>query len=94
MRNIKGLGSAKHSSLRKPLISKCYTSIFLNLGILCFFKYFNFFVESFVDAFTFFGIQAGLLHVKNNSTSWYKLLYVSNDELHDRCLQKKNRTYT
>lgn len=42
-----------------------YLSLFLNLGILGFFKYYNFFVQSFVDAFTFFGnpIQAGSLHI-------------------------------
>ncbi|MDX1686165.1 MAG: MBOAT family O-acyltransferase [Saprospiraceae bacterium] len=32
-----------------------YLSLFINIGMLGFFKYFNFFVESFVDAFTFFG---------------------------------------
>jgi D-alanyl-lipoteichoic acid acyltransferase DltB (MBOAT superfamily) len=31
-------------------------SLFVNLGILIYFKYFNFFIESFVDAFTYFGI--------------------------------------
>ena len=30
-------------------------SLFANLGLLGFFKYFNFFITSFVDAFTFFG---------------------------------------
>ncbi len=32
-------------------------SLFVNLGLLGFFKYYNFFVESFVDAFSFFGLQ-------------------------------------
>jgi len=32
-----------------------YTSIFANLGVLGFFKYYNFFLESFSDAFTLFG---------------------------------------
>ena len=32
-------------------------SIFVNLGFLGFFKYFNFFAESFADAFTLFGNQ-------------------------------------
>jgi len=32
-----------------------YTSIFFNLGLLGFFKYYNFFLESFTDAFTLFG---------------------------------------
>lgn len=30
-------------------------SITVNLGFLCFFKYFNFFIDSFVDSFKFFG---------------------------------------
>lgn len=32
-------------------------SISLNLGLLFFFKYFNFFVQSFIDSFTLFGAQ-------------------------------------
>ena len=34
-----------------------WTSILVNLGFLGFFKYYNFFVSNFVDAFTFFGIN-------------------------------------
>ena len=34
-----------------------WTSIIVNLGILGFFKYYNFFVENFVDVFCFFGMQ-------------------------------------
>ncbi len=30
-------------------------SIFVNLGLLGFFKYYNFFIDSFADSFTFFG---------------------------------------
>ncbi len=37
---------------RKALL---WTSILINLGFLGFFKYFNFFAESFADAFTLFG---------------------------------------
>ncbi|MBC8266864.1 MAG: MBOAT family protein, partial [Flavobacteriales bacterium] len=33
-----------------------YLSLLLNLGLLAFFKYYNFFISSFIDAFTFFGI--------------------------------------
>ncbi len=33
-----------------------YLSLFINLGLLGFFKYYNFFISSFIDAFTFFGI--------------------------------------
>ena len=32
-------------------------SIFINLGILGFFKYFNFFQENFIEAFSFLGYQ-------------------------------------
>ena len=34
-----------------------WTSILVNLGFLGFFKYYNFFLENFVDAFSFFGMQ-------------------------------------
>ena len=42
-----------------------WVNILLNLGILGFFKYFNFFVQSFVDAFASFGItlQTTTLHI-------------------------------
>src|SRR5690554_1864011 len=32
-----------------------WTSLFVNLGLLGFFKYYNFFLDNFVDAFSFFG---------------------------------------
>ena len=32
-----------------------YTSVFSNLGLLFFFKYYNFFLESFISGFSFFG---------------------------------------
>jgi len=37
-----------------------YLSVAVNLGMLGFFKYFNFFVESFIDAFSFIGLN---LHI-------------------------------
>ncbi|WP_394749416.1 MBOAT family O-acyltransferase [Spongiimicrobium salis] len=42
-----------------------WISILINLGFLGFFKYYNFFVNSFVDAFTFFGreIEVGTLQI-------------------------------
>lgn len=46
------LGKATNDSHRKLLLR---TSIFVNIGLLVFFKYFNFFVENFETAFTFFG---------------------------------------
>lgn len=41
-------------SRRKVLL---WTSILVNLGILGFFKYFNFFVENFVEVFRLFGME-------------------------------------
>lgn len=32
-----------------------FTSIFINIGLLCFFKYYNFFLENFINTFSFFG---------------------------------------
>ena len=47
---------------RKTLL---WLSIAVNIGFLGFFKYYNFFVENFVEAFTFFGfnIQANTLNI-------------------------------
>lgn len=36
------------------------TSIITNLGILGFFKYYNFFIENFITAFTLFGVQPNI----------------------------------
>ncbi|MCK0125016.1 MBOAT family protein [Gelidibacter sp. F2691] len=49
-----GVGMAKTDSQRhrKMLL---WTSLLVNLGLLGFFKYYNFFLENFVDAFSFFG---------------------------------------
>ena len=44
----------KNFSRRKIIL---FISIFLNIGLLGFFKYFNFFIESFVDAFCIFGYK-------------------------------------
>ncbi|NNK81360.1 MAG: MBOAT family protein, partial [Flavobacteriales bacterium] len=46
------LGKEKKDLKRRWLL---LTSIFMNLGFLGFFKYYNFFAESFADAFTLFG---------------------------------------
>lgn len=40
-----------------------YSSLLVNLGLLCFFKYFNFFAESFTNAFTFFGSTIETTHI-------------------------------
>lgn len=47
-----GLLRTERSYKRKALL---LTSIFVNLGFLGFFKYFNFFADNFIHAFTFFG---------------------------------------
>jgi len=46
------LGKTSNTSRRRYLL---LLSIFVNLGLLGFFKYFNFFIDSFQSAFTFFG---------------------------------------
>lgn len=51
----------------KPKRKKIYLalSLFSNLGLLAFFKYYNFFIESFNEAFTFFGnkIEVSTLNI-------------------------------
>lgn len=47
-----GLSKTHEKNKRKLLL---WVSIFVNIGILGFFKYFNFFVESFANAFTLLG---------------------------------------
>ena len=49
-----GLGLAKQENVKKRKLL-LLTSIFVNIGFLGFFKYYNFFLESFVDAFSLFG---------------------------------------
>jgi alginate O-acetyltransferase complex protein AlgI len=48
------LRSEDKQSKRKVLL---WTSIVVNLGFLGFFKYYNFFLENFIDAFSLFGMQ-------------------------------------
>ncbi|MFY0630811.1 MAG: MBOAT family protein [Flavobacteriaceae bacterium] len=50
------LQKEKKQSKRKILL---WTSILVNLGFLGFFKYFNFFIDNFVTAFSFFGKEIG-----------------------------------
>ncbi len=47
-----GLSKTEDSKKRKGLL---WISIFVNLGLLGIFKYYNFFAENFADAFTFLG---------------------------------------
>lgn len=51
-----GLELGKNADKRKRLVLLC-TSILVNLGLLAFFKYYNFFLQNFVDAFLIFGKQ-------------------------------------
>jgi len=46
------LSKENHEKKRKLLLG---VSILVNIGLLCFFKYYNFFIDSFVDMFSFFG---------------------------------------
>ncbi|CAM4117339.1 MBOAT family O-acyltransferase [Zobellia nedashkovskayae] len=48
----KKLQTTTDTSRRKLLL---WTSVFVNLGFLGFFKYYNFFLDNFVSAFSFFG---------------------------------------
>ncbi len=52
----KSLRNEEKQSKRKLLL---WTSIIVNLGFLGFFKYYNFFLENFIDAFKFFGHDIG-----------------------------------
>ena len=58
----RGLSYYTDDKRRKALL---WTSILLNLGFLGFFKYYNFFVENFIAAFSFFGteIQPNTLNI-------------------------------
>jgi D-alanyl-lipoteichoic acid acyltransferase DltB (MBOAT superfamily) len=47
------LGATSNKGKRAKLL--LLVSIFVNIGFLAFFKYFNFFAESFYQAYTFFG---------------------------------------
>ncbi|MEZ5046511.1 MAG: MBOAT family O-acyltransferase [Chitinophagaceae bacterium] len=51
------LGIEEHKSKRKALL---WISIMINLGLLGFFKYFNFFLANFKAAFSFFGSEINI----------------------------------
>jgi D-alanyl-lipoteichoic acid acyltransferase DltB (MBOAT superfamily) len=57
-----GLLSQENKTKRKILL---WTSIIVNLGFLGFFKYYNFFLDNFITAFSFFGteIRANSLNI-------------------------------
>tara|TARA_B100000212_G_C27366475_1_gene530563 strand:- start:561 stop:1940 length:1380 start_codon:yes stop_codon:yes gene_type:complete len=48
------LSDQENKKKRKLLLG---TSLLVNLGILCTFKYYNFFLNNFVEAFSFFGVS-------------------------------------
>jgi len=48
------LSKEKKEKKRKNLL---LISIFVNIGFLGFFKYFNFFLDSFIESFSFFGVE-------------------------------------
>lgn len=56
------LQKVTNETKRKRLL---WTSVLVNIGLLGFFKYYNFFVDNFITAFTFFGaeIQANSLNI-------------------------------
>ncbi|MDA0731783.1 MAG: MBOAT family protein [Bacteroidetes bacterium] len=58
----KSLAKTTHELNRKLLL---YTSVAVNLGFLGIFKYFDFFVSNFIDAFSLFGVElsAGSLNI-------------------------------
>jgi alginate O-acetyltransferase complex protein AlgI len=51
-----GLGLANQENLNKRKVL-LWTSILVNLGFLGFFKYYNFFLDNFITAFSFFGTE-------------------------------------
>jgi len=59
-----GLGLLKQENLTKRKIL-LWTSVLVNLGLLGFFKYYNFFLDNFITAFSFFGspIKANSLNI-------------------------------
>jgi len=61
---VVGLGISKYKNVTKRKLL-LWISIIVNLGFLGFFKYYNFFLENFVEAFSLFGtqIQASSLNI-------------------------------
>jgi alginate O-acetyltransferase complex protein AlgI len=57
-----GLLKQENQTKRKVLL---WTSILVNIGLLGFFKYYNFFIDNFISAFSFFGseIKANSLNI-------------------------------
>ena len=53
----------KNKQLKRKIL--LWISIIVNIGLLCFFKYYNFFLDNFITAFSFFGseIKANSLNI-------------------------------
>ena len=65
-------------------------SMVANLGILGFFKYFDFFVEQLRRACSqAFGVQASRPRARHRAARRHQLLHVPGDELHDRHLPRQ-----
>lgn len=58
----KKISKIEHNKKRKFYLS---ISVFINIGLLFFFKYYNFFLDTFIESFTFFGtsISANRLNI-------------------------------
>lgn len=87
-----GLANEENKTKRKFLL---WTSIVVNLGLLGFFKYYNFFLGSFVTAFSFFGsdLKANSLKIilpVGISFYTFQTLSYSIDVYHKRLVPTKN----
>lgn len=51
-----GIALSKQPDKKKARVL-LFISVFVNIGFLAVFKYFNFFIDNFISAFTFFGLQ-------------------------------------
>lgn len=71
-----GLSLKNETNIKKR---KFYLAISLtvNLGLLGFFKYFNFFIDNFVKAFTIFGFKIDARNEKKSSVGSNFFLYTS-----------------
>ena len=65
-----GLSLKKQSNKRKRKLL-LYSSLLVNLGFLGFFKYYNFFLDNFITAFSFFGTTINAhQHLRVSSFHW------------------------
>jgi D-alanyl-lipoteichoic acid acyltransferase DltB (MBOAT superfamily) len=54
------LSKTENQKKRRILL---WVSIIVNISLLCFFKYYNFFIDNFADAFSFSGIKPNVRHL-------------------------------